>query len=144
MSWDPDDISGSAAAGRGAIAGVLASPASASAHRIVATGNAHIDSAWLWPLRETVRKCVRTFSNVVALMDEHPDFVFAGPAAQHYQSIKDDHPALFERIREKVAAGRFVPTGGMSVESDTMMPGSEAMARQFIVGKRFFLDEFGS
>ncbi len=94
-------------------------------------------------MRETVRKCARTFSNVVALIDEHPDFVFAGPAAQHYQWIKEHYPALFARIQEKVAAGQFVPVGGMWVESDTNMPGSEAMARQFIAGKRFFLDEFG-
>ena len=31
----------------------------------------------------------------------------------------------------------------MWVESDTNMPGGEAMARQFVAGKRFFLDEFG-
>lgn len=31
----------------------------------------------------------------------------------------------------------------MWVEADTNMPGAEAMARQFVMGKRFFLDEFG-
>ncbi|MGW3867225.1 alpha-mannosidase, partial [Streptomyces sp. NPDC005047] len=35
------------------------------------------------------------------------------------------------------------PRYGPRVESDTNMPGSEAMARQFVHGKRFFLDEFG-
>ncbi len=34
-------------------------------HRIVATGHAHIDTAWLWPLAETVRKCTRTFASAV-------------------------------------------------------------------------------
>ncbi len=48
---------------------VLSLPASASAHKVSAIGHAHIDSAWLWPLRETVRKCARTFSNVTKLMD---------------------------------------------------------------------------
>lgn len=140
---DPTDISGTAAAGRQALAPVLASPAAPSAHRVIAIGNAHIDSAWLWPLRETARKCVRTFANVVSLIDEHPDFVFAGSAAQHFQWVKDANPAVFERIREQVAEGRFVPVGGMWVESDGVMPGGEAMARQFILGKRFFLEEFG-
>ena len=50
---------------------------------------------------------------------------------------------MFARIAEQVAAGQFVPVGGMWVESDTNMPGGEAMARQFVLGKRFFLDEFG-
>lgn len=140
---DPADIPGTATAGRHVMGKVLAAPASPSAHKVVATGNAHIDSAWLWPLRETIRKCARTFANAISLMDEHPDFVFAVPAAQHYQWMKDHYPALYARIREKVAAGRFVPVGGMWVESDTLMPGSEAMARQFIAGKRFFLEEFG-
>jgi len=141
---DPDDVAGTAAAGRAELATVLASPASASAHRVLATGHAHIDSAWLWPVRETIRKCARTFSNVLSLMDDNPDFVFACSSAQQFSWIKDNYPALFERIRLKVAAGQFVPVGGMWVESDTNMPGGEAMARQFLMGKQFFADQFGA
>ncbi len=140
---DPDDVPGTAAAGRAALAGVLARPAYASAHELLATGHAHIDSAWLWPVRETIRKCARTFSNVVALMDEDPGFVFSCSSAQQLAWIKEYYPELFARIREKVKAGQFVPVGGMWVESDTNMPGGEAMARQFLEGKSFFLDEFG-
>lgn len=140
---DPDDLAGTAAAGREQLADVLARPAYASAHRITAVGHAHIDSAWLWPVRETVRKCARTFSNMVDLMDRHPDFRFACSSAQQYAWIKDKYPSLFARIKEKVAAGQFIPVGGMWVEADTNMPGAEAMARQFVMGKRFFLDEFG-
>ena len=77
------------------------------------------------------------------LADEHPDFVFACSSAQQYAWIKEYYPELFERISELVAAGQFVPVGGMWVESDTNMPGGEAMARQFVAGKQFFLDEFG-
>ncbi len=106
-------------------------------------GHAHIDSAWLWPVRETIRKCARTFSNVVALMDEDPGFVFSCSSAQQLAWIKEFYPELFGRIREKVKAGQFVPVGGMWVESDTNMPGGEAMARQFLEGKSFFLAEFG-
>lgn len=140
---DPDDVPGTAAAGRAALAGVLASPAYASAHQLVATGHAHLDSAWLWPVRETIRKCARTFSNVVVLMDEDPDFVFSCSSAQQLAWVKEYYPDLFGRIRDKVAAGQFVPVGGMWVESDTNMPGGEAMARQFVEGKGFFLAEFG-
>jgi alpha-mannosidase len=142
-TMDPDDIPGTAAAGRAALAEVLARPAYASAHQLVATGHAHIDSAWLWPVRETIRKCARTFSNVVALMDENPGFVFSCSSAQQLAWVKEYYPELFGRIREKVKAGQFVPVGGMWVESDTNMPGGEAMARQFVEGKNFFLDEFG-
>ena len=140
---DPDDVPGTAAAGRAVLSEVLARPAYASAHQLVATGHAHIDSAWLWPVRETIRKCARTFSNVVALMDEDPGFVFSCSSAQQLAWIKEYYPELFGRIREKVKTGQFVPVGGMWVESDSNMPGGEAMARQFLEGKSFFLAEFG-
>lgn len=140
---DPGDVAGTAGAARAELAGVLASPANASAHHVLAVGHAHIDSAWLWPVRETVRKCVRTFSSALALMEQDPDFVFACSSAQQYQWVKEAQPELFDRIRQRVAEGRFVPVGGMWLESDTNMPGSEALARQFIEGKSFFLKEFG-
>ncbi|GAA5016049.1 glycoside hydrolase family 38 C-terminal domain-containing protein [Terrabacter aeriphilus] len=140
---DPDDVPGTAAAGRAALRAVLDARADATAHRIVAVGHAHIDSAWLWPTRETARKCARTFSNVLALMDEDPDLVFACSSAQQYAWVKQSQPELFERIRERVREGRFVPVGGMWVESDTNMPGGEALARQFVAGKRFFAEELG-
>ncbi|MFG2989031.1 alpha-mannosidase [Streptomyces sp. NPDC048257] len=140
---DLGDVPGTAPASRACLAGVLAAPSNASAHRVSAVGHAHIDSAWLWPLRETVRKVSRTASNMVGLMDRHPEFVFAMSQAQQLDWIKTYRPELFERIKKKIADGQFVPVGGMWVESDTNMVGGEAMARQFLYGKKFFLDEFG-
>jgi alpha-mannosidase len=137
------DAKGSVAAGRAALRDVLARPAHASAHRITAVGHAHIDSAWLWPVRETKRKVARTFANVLSLMDSEPHLVFAASSAQQYAWVKQDYPELFERIRARVAEGRFVPVGGMWVESDTNLPGGEALARQFVAGQSFFLKEFG-
>ncbi|WP_299036926.1 glycoside hydrolase family 38 C-terminal domain-containing protein [uncultured Pseudokineococcus sp.] len=142
---DLQDVPGSAAAARGQLADVLAAPATASAHRLSAVGHAHIDSAWLWPLRETIRKVARTTSNVVDLMDspQGQDLVYAMSSAQQYAWIEEHRPEVFARVAEKVREGRFVPVGGMWVESDTNMPGSEAMARQLVHGKRYFLDRFG-
>jgi alpha-mannosidase len=138
-----DDVPGTAGAARGELAPALATPAHASAHLVSAAGHAHIDSAWLWPLRETVRKVARTATNVTALMDDHPEFIFVMSQAQQLAWISEHRPEVFARVVEKVAAGQFVPVGGMWVEADTNMPGGEAMARQFVHGKRFFLDEFG-
>jgi alpha-mannosidase len=140
---DLADVPGTADRGRARLAGALSTPARPSAHRVSAVGHAHIDSAWLWPLRETVRKVARTASNTVALMDDHPEYVFAMSQAQQYAWLKEHRPEVYARVRKKVADGQFVPVGGMWVESDTNMVGGEAMVRQFLYGKRFFLEEFG-
>ncbi|MDJ1137014.1 alpha-mannosidase [Streptomyces iconiensis] len=140
---DLQDIGGSAAAARACLAGVLAKPAEPTAHRISAVGHAHIDSAWLWPLRETVRKVARTTANMTALLEDEPEFVFAMSQAQQFAWVKEHRPEIWAKVKKAVAEGRFVPSGGMWVESDTNMPGSEAMARQFVHGRRFFLEEFG-
>lgn len=140
---DPEDVSGSAAAGREALAEALAAPAASSALRVSAVGHAHIDCAWLWPTRETVRKVARTFANVLDLIERDPAFVFAASSAQQYAWLQQSQPELFERVRAAVAAGRIRPVGGMWVESDTNMPGGEALVRQFVFGKAYFRDEFG-
>ena len=140
---DPDDVAATAEAGRAELVDVLAQPAHASAHRVYAVGHAHIDSAWLWPVRETVRKVTRTFANALQLMETDDELVFAASSAQQYAWMRDHQPELFARIRKRTAEGRFAPVGGMWVESDTNMPGGEALARQLVHGAGFFASELG-
>ncbi|MFI6690795.1 alpha-mannosidase [Streptomyces sp. NPDC050433] len=140
---DLHDVAGTAVAARAELAGVLASPAAPSAHRVSAAGHAHIDSAWLWPLRETVRKASRTFANVTALAGEYPELVFACSQAQQYAWVKEHQPLIWERIKKAVADGNWSPVGSMWVESDANMPGGEALARQLVHGTRFFREELG-
>ncbi|MEL5990908.1 alpha-mannosidase [Microbacterium phosphatis] len=140
---DLQDIAGSAAEARAALAPALASPAEASAHEISAVGHAHIDSAWLWPVRETIRKVARTASSITDLIGETDDFVYGMSSAQQYAWIREHRPEVHAKVREAVAAGRFLPLGGMWVESDTVMPTGEAIVRQFLYGQRFFEEEFG-
>ncbi|MFD9002608.1 alpha-mannosidase [Streptomyces sp. NPDC059582] len=140
---DLDDVAASAAAVRAALKPALSKPAHASAHTVSGVGHAHIDSAWLWPIRETKRKTSRTFSNVTALADEYEDFVFACSQAQQYEWVRDNYPQVWARIQESVKKGQWVPVGGMWVEADGNLPGGEAVARQLIHGKRFFIEHFG-
>ncbi|MFF3325586.1 alpha-mannosidase [Streptomyces sp. NPDC002889] len=140
---DLHDVGGTAAAARAELADALARPAAPSAHRISAAGHAHIDSAWLWPLRETVRKASRTFANVTALAADYPELVFACSQAQQYAWVKEHQPHIWERIKKAVREGHWAPVGSMWVESDANMPGGEALARQIVHGKRFFAEELG-
>ncbi len=140
---DVRDVAGSAAAARAQLAPVLASPAHAGEHVISAVGHAHIDSAWLWPIRETMRKCARTFSNVATLAEDYPDLVFACSQVQQYAWMRDHYPEVFRRIKKAIADGNWAPVSGMWVECDSNLPGGEAMVRQFTYGKRFFAEELG-
>ncbi|MER5980996.1 glycoside hydrolase family 38 C-terminal domain-containing protein [Streptomyces sp. NPDC001857] len=140
---DLDDVAGSAADVRAVLAPVLAKPAHASAHTVSGVGHAHIDSAWLWPIRETKRKTSRTFSNVTSLADEYDDFIFACSQAQQYEWVRDNYPHVWARIQESVKKGQWAPVGGMWVEADGNLPGGEAIVRQLVHGKRFFIEHFG-
>ena len=131
------------AAMRAAVAPALATRASTSTHRIVATGHAHIDTAWLWPASETIRKCTRTFASAVRLMDEYPEYRFSCSQAQQYAWIEERHPDLFERISVKVRGGQWTPVGGMWVEADMNLPSGESLARQIVHGQRYFESRFG-
>lgn len=112
-------------------------------HRMIATGHAHIDTAWLWPLRETVRKCARTFASAVELMDIEPRFRFSCSQAQQYAWIEEHHPELFADIVERVERGQWIPVGGMWVEADMNLPSGESLARQIVFGQRYFEERFG-
>jgi alpha-mannosidase len=146
---DHGDVAGSAAAARAALAPVLTPRADVTTNghgpraRVTAVGHAHIDTAWLWPLRETVRKCARTFATAVTLMEEFPEYRFVCSAAQHLVWMEERYPELFARIAERVRTGQFVPVGGMWVEADCNLASGEALVRQIVFGKRYFADRFG-
>lgn len=111
--------------------------------KINAIGHAHIDLAWLWPIRETIRKGARTFSTALRNMERFPDYIFGASQAQLYQWIKEYYPALYEEIKQRISEGRWEVQGAMWVEADTNVSGGEALIRQLLHGKRFFQQEFG-
>lgn len=108
-----------------------------------ATGHAHIDTAWLWRLAHTRKKCERTFTTALAYMDQYPDYRFSCSQPQQYAYVKEDNPALYERIKAAIKRGQWEPVGGMWVESDCNVVSGESLVRQFLYGLRFFQKEFG-
>ncbi len=112
-------------------------------HSISAIGHAHIDTAWLWPLAETRRKCYRSFSTMMRLLEEYPEFKFACSQAQQYDWIRTGQPKLYAEIKRHVREGRFIPVGGTWIEPDCNIPSGESLVRQFVHGQRFFKREFG-
>lgn len=111
---------------------------------IYAVGHTHIDTAWLWPLKETVRKCGRTFSTACRLMERYPDYRFACSQPQLYAYTKQYYPDVFADIKKWAATGRWETTGAMWVEADCNVPGGESLIRQILHGLAFFKEEFGT
>ena len=106
-------------------------------------GHSHMDTAWLWPMSETIRKCARTYAEAISLMERYPNYNFIQSSALHLSWMKEYYPALYEKIREKIKEGRYDPTGGVWVECDCNITGGEAMIRQFLYGQKFTREEFG-
>lgn len=117
--------------------------ADASATNVAVHGHSHIDVAWLWPYRETVRKCSRTFSSVMRMMEQYPEYIFSQSQAQLYEFTKINYPSLYEEIKKRVKEGRWDVTGSMWVEADCNLCSGESLVRQILVGKNFYKDEFG-
>ncbi|MEA2011560.1 MAG: glycoside hydrolase family 38 C-terminal domain-containing protein, partial [Verrucomicrobiota bacterium] len=109
----------------------------------VSVGHAHIDTGWRWPVRESIRKCARTFASQLDLMDRYPQYVFGASQAQHYQFVKDYYPDLYEKIKARIKEGRWEVQGATWVENDMNLVSGESLVRQFLHGKNFYMDEFG-
>jgi alpha-mannosidase len=107
-------------------------------------GHTHIDIAWLWPLKETVRKCGRTFSTACRLMERYPDFYFSCSQPQLYAYTKRYFPDIFTQIKKWIKQGRWETTGAMWVEADCNVTSGESLIRQILYGLEFFRDEFGT
>ena len=140
-AWKVYKESGAAAA-REALAPVLFRPIDYPAVTHYAVGHAHIDLAWLWPLRETRRKVGRTFANQLRNIKKYDNFIFAQSQPQMFEWLKEDYPQLFEEVKKYVAEGRIELQGGMWVESDCNLPSGESWIRQFLYGKRYFKEVF--
>ena len=143
LALDVNDIAGTAEAALRTLDAVLSVGNGPSAHMITATGHAHLDTAWLWPIRETRRKAVRTFANAVDLLTKNPDAVYCHSQAQHYAWVEEDAPDIFARVTELVREGRWEVIGGMWVETDLNLPSGESLLRQLAQGQRAFREWFG-
>ena len=122
---------------------ILSAKAGEATPVMATMGHAHLDVAWKWPLAESVRKSGRTFSNVLEIMDEYPDFNFVQSQPHLYEFVKETYPSLYERAKARIAEGRWIADGAMWVEPDCNIPSGESLVRQLLFGTRFFKEEFG-
>ena len=108
-----------------------------------AVAHAHLDLAWLWPIRESKRKAKRTFSNFIYLAERYPQFRFVVSQPQQLAWMKDEAPELYRKLQMLAKRGQMEPIGGGWVENDTNLPGEESVVRQMLYGQKFWQAEFG-
>lgn len=113
-----------------------------SRETVCCVGHTHIDCAWLWTLKTTQDKAVRSFSTVLELMRRYPEYKFMSSQPQLYDYVKKNAPEIYSQIKERVAQGRWETEGGMWVEADCNIASGESLVRQFLYGLRFFEEEF--
>ncbi len=140
---DDESLRASALRANAIVKPLLECPAEPSAMELAVVGHSHIDAAWQWPFRETKRKCARTFSTQLAIMEHYPEFIYSQGQALLYSFVKENYPSLYSQIKKRVKEGRWDVTGSMWVEADCNLCSGESLVRQILVGKSFYRDEFG-
>lgn len=110
--------------------------------KVYCVGHTHIDCAWLWTLAVTEDKAVRSFSTVIELMKQFPEYIFMSSQPLLYKFVKKNAPELYEQIKQRINEGQWEPDGAMFVEADCNLSSGEALVRQVLFGKRFFMQEF--
>ena len=126
-----------------AITGKLLNLTGCDNTQVTAVGHAHLDLAWLWPIRESYRKAKRTLANMIYLLELYPDFQFVIPQPQQLVWVKEQDPKLYEKIKRYEKEGRIEIVGGGWVENDTNVPCGESLVRQELYGQKFWQEEFG-
>jgi alpha-mannosidase len=106
-------------------------------------GNAHIDPVWLWQWPEGYQEVRATLQSAIDRLEEYPDFVFTCDSSLFFEWVEESDRELFERIRARVADGRFQIVGGWWIEPDCNIPSGESLVRQALYGQRYLKDKFG-
>ncbi|MBS1704392.1 MAG: alpha-mannosidase [Armatimonadetes bacterium] len=112
-------------------------------HTLYPLGHAHLDTAWLWPLRVTHLKMAHTATNQLYLTERYPEYVFVHSQASQYEWLEKEYPEVFARVKAAIEKGQWEPLGSMWVEADCNLTGSESLVRQFLYGRRYFKKHFG-
>ena len=85
-----------------------------------------------------------TFATAVQLLEEYPQLIFNHNEAVLYQWVHEHDPALFRKIQQLARAGRWCLSGGWFLQPDVILPDTESLVRQILVGREFFQRHFAS
>ena len=144
IELDDNEFFESVSAAREVLKPALTCKNSATTPTMYAIGHSHLDLEWLWTKEETRRKIARTIGNQLQLIKKYKDYKYIQSQPWLLGVLKDEYPDLYCEVKEAVKAGKIIVEGGMWVEADVNIPSGESLIRQFLYGKKFIKDEFGT
>lgn len=107
--------------------------------------NAHLDTQWNWDIQTTINEYVKNTANrTLFLLDNYPDYIANFEGAVKYYWIKEYYPQQYERIKQYIKSGRWhIPGGGWDA-NDVLVPSSESLIRNILLGQTYYREEFGT
>ncbi|MHC4883665.1 MAG: alpha-mannosidase [Planctomycetota bacterium] len=115
---------------------------SAKAMTVHCIGHAHIDMNWQWSWPETVAVTLDTFTTVLRLMEEYPDFTFSQSQASVYEIVQRHDPAMLGAIAARVREGRWEVTASHWVEGDKNLANAESLSRHILTTRTYMKELF--
>ena len=114
----------------------------AKEYKLIFAGHAHIDMNWMWSWTETVAATIATFTTMLNIMDEYPEFCFSQSQTSVYQIVDEYAPELHDRIKARIDEGRWEVTSSAWVETDKNMPNTESLLRHIEYSKKYLRDKW--
>lgn len=112
--------------------------------QLMLVNNSHLDTQWNWDVKTTIEQYLSaTLNDNFARLKAYPHFHFNFEGAVKYQWMKEYYPALYERLKQYVAEGRWSPAGGSWDANETMVSSAESLLRNLLYGQTFYKREFG-
>lgn len=115
----------------------------AKSYELILAAHAHIDMNWMWSFTETVSIVLATFRSILNVMDQYPEFCFSQSQAAVYKIVEEYDPELMERIKERIAEGRWEVTASAWVETDKNMPSGESLLRHIQCSREYLEKVWG-
>ena len=73
---------------------------------------AHLDTQWRWEYPRVINEYIpKTMHDNFALFEKYPNYIFNFSGANRYRMMKEYWPADYARVKQYVAAGRWLPAG---------------------------------
>lgn len=105
--------------------------------------NSHLDPVWLWRRSQGKDAVLATARTACDLLDEYPDIHMTRGESWFYETVETIDPALFDRIRNHVAGGRWHVVGNWYVQSDCNLTPPPVLRKQAEWSLRYFRERFG-